>query len=298
MKIRRILVTTDFSEAARAAYSPARALADKHDADLELVHVVESLIPAMGRYSTLTAPAFHDELRELLQAESELPVFEGRRPTLHLLDGAPPHAAIEEFVLSEGVDLAIVASHGHTGLDHVLLGSVAERLIQHLPVPVLTVRTDGESAPTPPTEVVVPYDFSPCSRAVLPYVRALADAFETRFTFVYVAEPSNVATVEPGSGFVSSVLVGAVEEAERWARESFEKLVAELPDVRVNTLVLRGNPLREITRLSKEHSAKLILLSTHGHAGLTHVLLGSLAEKIARHAPCSVLTVRPDEPAD
>ena len=103
MKIRRILVTTDFSEAARAAYAPALALANKVDANLELVHVVESLVPAMGRYTTLTAPAFHDELRKLLQTESELPVFENRRPAVHLLDGMPPHVAVEELVRAEGI---------------------------------------------------------------------------------------------------------------------------------------------------------------------------------------------------
>lgn len=298
MKIQRILVTTDFSEAAHAAYPVAQALAEKLDATVELAHVVEPLIPAMGRYTTLTAPKYHDELRKHLEEESGHSAFTKGKPKTHLLDQAPPHVAVKKFVTEEGIDLVVVASHGHTGIEHALLGSVAERLIQHLPVPVLTVRTDDSRSPTPPAEVVVPYDFSPCSRAVLPYVRALAEEFESHFTFVYVAEPSNVATVEPGAGFVSSVLVGAVEEAERQATESFQKLVKELPDVRIDTVVRRGNPLPEIEHVVRENSAGLVLMSTHGHSGLTHLLLGSLAEKVARHAPCSLLTVRPLDSKD
>jgi nucleotide-binding universal stress UspA family protein len=149
------------------------------------------------------------------------------------------------------------------------------------------------TAPFRLKNILVPIDFSDCSKKALQYALPLARLHDAAITLLYVV---------PGAMYVSGEygpLNYASLEAEirRNGGKQLAKLAAEeVPRaLRADTLVRTGSPSVEIIELAKELAADLIVTSTHGRTGLKHVLLGSVAEHIVRHAPCPVLVVRERE---
>lgn len=141
-------------------------------------------------------------------------------------------------------------------------------------------------------KILVPIDFSDCSQKALQYALAFARQFNASLILLYVVE-ANYAGAEFGG--MDYILL------EKESRESGQKLLAELAQTvigdqaPVEILVRTGRPVMEITDLAKEKNVDLIIISTHGHTGLKHILLGSVSENVVRHAPCPVLTVRERE---
>ena len=172
-----------------------------------------------------------------------------------------------------------------------LLGSFAEKLLRTSPVPVWTIRRPGDF---PPARILVPYDFSSNAAVVLPAVTLLARQYDAEFSFVHVIEPRALLP-DPVTGEWSDPSSAEFGADAAKARELFDALRAEhLPGVRAEFETRRGHPCAEIVRSAEEHGADTILLATHGRAGIEHFLLGSVTEKVARHAAHSVLVLRPD----
>lgn len=142
--------------------------------------------------------------------------------------------------------------------------------------------------------VLVATDFSPCSGRALEYGCALAERFEAELHLLHVTEEFDAALITPGMGFPPP------EVFRRDVVERARGLLENLPAASwsAGKTVLRevryGSTFLEIVRYAKEREIDLIVLGTHGRGGLMHVLLGSVAEKVVRKAPCPVLTVRPD----
>jgi nucleotide-binding universal stress UspA family protein len=136
-----ILVPTDGSDGAAAAAAHAVDLAKIHGATVHALYVVDV------RMSPISANMDHDEVIELVDES-------GDRPTAAVLDraeraGVPtveairlgvPHRIIREYAEGEGIDLVVMGTHGRTGIEHALVGSVTERVVRTLDVPVLTIR--------------------------------------------------------------------------------------------------------------------------------------------------------------
>jgi universal stress protein A len=149
-KIKRILVPTDFSELSIAAVEYAKTFARRFRARVYLVHVVES-VPIL--YSeNLTVPfdiLSHDARKSATKKLKELAKRKFKAtPRLKLLvrEGHLPSELIM-VVQDEQIDLIVMATHGRTGLPHTLIGSVAEDIVRHSPVPVLTVRPEPMRQP-------------------------------------------------------------------------------------------------------------------------------------------------------
>jgi nucleotide-binding universal stress UspA family protein len=139
-------------------------------------------------------------------------------------------------------------------------------------------------------EILVPIDFSECSRKALQYAVPLARQFGSRLQLVHVLPVHYFVGSEFGP---VDVPVPEQELRENSARAldrlCREEIGAAVP---VITRVCRGQPVHEIVELARREGVDLILLSTHGHTGFKHVLLGSVAENVVRYAPCPVLVVR------
>jgi nucleotide-binding universal stress UspA family protein len=146
MTIRRILVPVDYSEGSQAALAYAATLAQELGASLDVVHVWDR--PAYVSDSVLVGPSGEKRpLTELIRenAEAEMKTFIARAHLpaeaaleTRLLSGNPAGRVLEELALGNH-ELLVVGTHGRTGLRHLLLGSVAEKLVRLAPVPVLTV---------------------------------------------------------------------------------------------------------------------------------------------------------------
>ncbi len=150
MKIRSVLLPTDFSECAGYALSYATSLAREAGARLICVHVVEPVVPAVG-YTGITEPLPMAEISEQLEdsAERELPKIAGCEECEGIeVEEAIVHGeAASEIVRvasERGVDLIVIASHGRTGLGRILFGSTAESVVRHARCPVLVVKPPAE----------------------------------------------------------------------------------------------------------------------------------------------------------
>jgi nucleotide-binding universal stress UspA family protein len=138
---RRILVTTDFSEASKKAFPYAVALARKFEASLILVHVVPSHLPAEISHMGMVL----EEKEMLSKAQEYLPGFQQAELDPHLrvetavLHGGPAHEICTTAEI-QGADLIVISTHGHTGLKRFALGSVTENVVRHAQCPVLVVR--------------------------------------------------------------------------------------------------------------------------------------------------------------
>ena len=143
--------------------------------------------------------------------------------------------------------------------------------------------------------ILVPIDFSAHSKNALKYAIPLAGQFRASLHLVYVVEP----TIYPADlGFGQVVLPGVEDELRHKGAEELEGLIEREIGKRVKaTYVVRtGSPHHEILLESQEKGVDMIVVATHGHSGVEHILFGSTADRIVRHATCPVLTVRPQAP--
>ncbi|HEY4612305.1 MAG TPA: universal stress protein [Bacteroidota bacterium] len=142
--------------------------------------------------------------------------------------------------------------------------------------------------------ILVPVDFSAHSKNALKYAIPFARQFRASIELLYVVEP----TVYPADFSFGQVGFPNVEEEMRKrASEEFDRLIDEEIDGRVKAAktIRTGRPFYEINRFAKEQKIDLIVIATHGHTGMEHILFGSTAEKVVRSAPCPVLVVRSGE---
>jgi len=143
-------------------------------------------------------------------------------------------------------------------------------------------------------KILYPTDFSEYSLAALPYAVDLAGQNDAELFCLHVVEMPKEQYLTGEYMVPLEVPHVSVDKVLRTARSRLEKFVAEnLHDIgKVTSRVLEGVPFIEIIRYAREQSIDLIVIGTHGHSALAAMLLGSVAEKVVRKAPCPVLTVR------
>jgi nucleotide-binding universal stress UspA family protein len=164
-----------------------------------------------------------------------------------------------------------------------------------------TARTQGRRRPGKKSRqrstlgirsILVPIDFSIHSKNALKYAIPIAEKFRASLHLVYVVEP----TIYPADlGFGQVVLPGVEDELREKGAEELETLIRREIGKRVaaSSAVRTGNPHQEILREAEERSVDMIVVATHGHSGVEHMLFGSTADRIVRNAHCPVMTIRP-----
>ena len=143
--------------------------------------------------------------------------------------------------------------------------------------------------------ILVPTDFSKFSQNALSYAIALADKFGAELYLLHVVQ--NLGVMIPDMVNVVPPIMPSNEQMTSAVREALGKVIKDnkLERFKTKPEVRLGTPFYEIIQFAKETDADLIVMGTHGHSGLAHVLLGSVTEKVVRKAPCPVLTVRDPE---
>jgi universal stress protein A len=142
--------------------------------------------------------------------------------------------------------------------------------------------------------ILVPVDFSAQSIKALHYALSFAEQYGARLIVLNVVEPA----VYPSElGYIPNEIEALHENVIRNAKECLQELVSSRlpPQIAADHVVRIGSPYQEITAAASEQDTDLIVIATHGYTGLKHVFLGSTAERVLRHAPCPVLTVRERE---
>ena len=144
--------------------------------------------------------------------------------------------------------------------------------------------------------ILVPTDFSEGSLQALDYAIDFAKPMRAKLTIVFVLEPIQFAS--PGDLYAPSAnLAMLLVEQRQAAQEGLARLQRDLKKRRIDagTILKEGLAYDEILTAAAESRADLIIMATHGRTGVAHLFLGSVAEKVVRHSPCPVLTVRSRE---
>jgi len=143
--------------------------------------------------------------------------------------------------------------------------------------------------------ILVPTDFSKHSHNALMYGAAFAEKFGAELYLLHVVQ--NLAVFIPDAVTVTPPITPPMEEMTAAVRAALDRLVREnnFQHLTVHTEVREGTPFYEIIQFARESDVDLIVMGTHGHTGLAHVLMGSVTEKVVRKASCPVLSVRHPE---
>lgn len=289
--MRHILLATDFSENAEAALERAVAIALHHGARLSLVH---SMVPLASPAGFVPAPeatlhTYREAAQERLSALQRRLSERLAEVDAHLVFGTP-HRAILEAADRLGPDLVVLGTRGLSGLSHLLLGSTAERVIQHATLPVLTVPPLAANHHRPIERLLVPTDFSTDAEQALDAARLLLS--EKTPVQVVLLNVYYSPIIYTAYGSVPTT-TDYLEDFRGESAEALDKLAATLAGKgrEIQTMTREGTPSQVILEVAAELRVDLVAMGTRGRGGLSHLLLGSTAERVVRHAPCPVLTV-------
>lgn len=284
---RRILVPTDGSDAATTAEAQAIAMARRFDADLHAIHVREAgeLPPGVeDEGATEAARLWREALATLAERADSAGVDVTTRVVEH---GGPTHKGIVADAREHDADCIVMGTHGRTGVDRFVLGSVAERTLREAQVPVLTVHPDTPVGAAFES-VLVPTDGSDSARAAGTTAVDLARATDATLRVLSVVDLGAVWGDDAGT---------ILDAVEKGARRAVDEVAdeAEAAGVPVETAVLTGSPVRAILEHADDEGVDCIVVGTHGRTGLDRVLLGSVAERVVRLADVPVLGVKANE---
>jgi nucleotide-binding universal stress UspA family protein len=308
ISIKHVLCPVDFSEFSRHALGRAIAVARGYGADVTVLHVrpVPSAVPALP-YGPEGPGPFGFEPVDRARALAELSRFVGSehpagvRVDYEAAESPAVHKEILQQTSRISADLVVMGTHGRSGFDHLLLGSVAEKTLRTSRVPVLVIpphTRDVVPAPDEPfRSVLCALDFSPDSARAFEYAASLARHGAGRLTLLHVVEPMPVG-YDPMVGPPFDI-AGYELRMEESARAQLQKLAPDrlAAGCEVDTVLTRGKAYKEILRVAAERQADLIVVGVHGRNAFDRLVFGSTTEHIIRRARCPVLSVpAPDRP--
>lgn len=288
MPFKKILCATDFSAGSERALRTAAHLASESGGELTILHVWH--LPGVALSADAFAPPLYPAISEaaaaeLVHAEEHARLAGAPHVTSRLANGMA-WREITDLLGLQGFDLCVVGTHGRTGLGRVLLGSVAEKVVRHAPCSVLTVR---EAEPQAFRTVLCPVDFSESSRFAMLTAAAVAVSGGLGITLLHVIEPPVMYSGRPLDTPYMQVLESqAREELARW-----EQALRTLTEVDVRTSIRIGTAgASVIDELDERPAIDLVVMGSEGRTGLSRLVLGSVAEKVVRHARSPVLVAR------
>jgi nucleotide-binding universal stress UspA family protein len=291
ISLKNILYLTDFSEPSEAALPFVSAIARGYGAKIHALHV---FMPAPYVYTTpaLTIAAIEAQEESarasMIRVESSLA---GLSHETIVERGIGIWPAVEQAIKEQAIDLVVLGTHGRTGAEKFLLGSVAEEIFRRSPVPVLTIGPGvrgGTHSGGRFHRVVFATDFTADSVAAAPYALSLAQEDQARLVLLHVMRKP-----APRNG-------GEERQFELSVAETIQQLYDTLPkDAEVNgppeVAVEYGEPAERIVEAARQRHADLIVLGVRGaegHLGAATHLERATAHRVVAHAGCPVLTVR------
>ncbi len=296
----KILFPTDFSGYSNGVLDHALAWAGKFDADVHMVHVVtvhnfDPFNPDLG----FPEIGMDLDLHETAQQQMDKIIGGGGEEgdvtvTRETRTGFSQWSEIVNAALEQHADLIVMATHGRKGLQHLFLGSTAEKVLEHAPCPVLLLRPDRDEMLPPPGEVesiLFPTDFSDESSQAVSLALEMVVEFGAKLHLFHSVE-QDVPPPYYAAGITSIFELN--DTVLDMSREQMAKLV---PDDLAGTIehdfvVREGHSAQQIITFAREAAVDLIVMATHGYSGLEQALLGSTTDRVIRNTPCPVLVVK------
>lgn len=305
IEIRRILCPIDFSDYSRRALDHAVAIARWYDSSVTVLHVfsaapVAAYAPgAPGFQSIVLTKEDRDQLLAGIQRFIDEEAAPGLSITPMLREGSSAPEILHEAERLPA-DLLVMGTHGRSGFERLLLGSITEKVLHKAPCPVLTVpRGASDAVPAAPVfkRILCPVDFSPASIRALDYALSLAKEADAHLTVLHVLSPELEASAEATEAMAGYEGL-SLREYRRVREERLRQKLNETvpPDAAeyctVETMIAHGKAGPDILRIAGDMQAELIVLGVEGRGRLDLAFFGSTSQHVVRHADCPVLTMR------
>jgi nucleotide-binding universal stress UspA family protein len=297
---RSILVPLDGSRFSEHALPLVAAIAGRSAGALEVVQVHPPSVVGEG-ITHVGAPdteVWREEKTYLDGAVEKLEATTGVRATARVLDG-PVAETLQEYILGRGTDLVVMTTHGRGPLSRFWLGSIADALVHRLPIPLLLVRPQTAlpaAAPKPHLQhLLIALDGSRGAEEILPPAVELGRLMGAHFTLLRVVPPPPVLGVELTGYATGGIDLVLLEKLQNEARAYLARTADGLrrQGLAVQTRVVAGPHVPSaILDEADVGGCDLIALETHGRRGLSRLFLGSVADKVVRGSPASVLVHR------
>ena len=300
MKIhfQRILCATDLSDFSNSAVMQAIGMASEFGATLTICHVID--LPMVSMHGA--AFVYPDDQIEEMKTGA-LEQIHGLVKDLQLqweavVETGPVSTTLCRLAVERQADLAIVSTHGRTGLKRLFLGSVTERLLRTIACPLLVVTAPDKTTPQQPRfkgfgfkQILVGCDFSADSGRAVEYGFSLAQEFQAAIHLVHVVESyiypetvlPTVVNIEADSQVVNSCETRMMAMVPEGARDWCE----------VHIACENGRPFQALKAYADAHQVDLIVLGVRGHSLVETMLLGSTTDRVIRGVSCPVLSVCP-----
>lgn len=283
---RRLLVATDFSAGADCAADAAIALAARLQAEIEWLHVCgepgDALTPSGNALVTQALDRAHREAREGLEVLQERARAHAVKSRIHLESGRPP-VEVARCADETGSDWVVVGTHGRSGIQSWLIGNVAEKIARTSPVSVLCVRSGWPGT----TGGTIVYGEDLASDDDRQAAIDLARLLEAQLVAVHGVELPAAVMADTSFSPPPALLESTVKES----RERLDELKQSYGPG-AETVVALGSASAALCNQARRRSAVLIVTGTAARSGVERWMLGSVAEKTLRHAPCSVLILK------
>src|ERR1700761_675841 len=286
IRFKTILIPTDFSLQSQAAAELATSLAHRFDSELLFLHVVAPITYSPGvevASDSLMESAAEDARRQMDECVASCPDWQELRHQ-QLVEYGPLIDAVNRTVAKHKVDLIVCGSHGVSGLERIVLGSMAEMILRHASCPVLVVGPKCHQRQFEGSTIVLSTSLGPESYRPAQYAVALAEEMNARLTLVHLAKevPENLSEPVVRHRLCSDARALLPEDAENWCR--------------IKTQIIFDDDVDSIVSLAAREHARLIVMGVHERGPLARTLAGHFSDgavaKVIRGAHCPVLAVR------
>ena len=323
IELKKILVPTDFSKGAEVAYPIAQNIADTFGGVIDFIHIIPTIKYFNESLKRLGVPLdMNKDIYPQIIDESELKISKAMNQYLkeknkgkHIIKvERRPAEAIANYAKSNGYDLIIMGSKGKHE-SSLIRGGTTERVIRKSKVPVFSL--DNRFDKNNVKNVVLTTDSSELSLAAFPLALSIADVFGADLTLFHVIELYGTISEEiprnPVKGEAVSIYEGIIDRINSYlAKRGLDHIHVQRTGVTFEdeVTITEGDKSRKVqlfTKIEKgisahyeieayaSESADLLVMATHGHSGLAHLILGSTAEKVAQYVKKPVITIRPEE---
>ncbi|MGH9258021.1 MAG: universal stress protein [Vicinamibacterales bacterium] len=299
IELKRILCPVDFSECSRHALRHAAAMAQWYESAITVLYV-HPVVPVAA--AAPGAPAFPPfvvtpaDREKLLASMRSFAVDEAGSAVsidFEVVEG-PVTPEILDRARTLQSDLIVMGTHGRSGFERLMLGSVTEKVLRKASCPVLSVPPRAHDAPSPPRvkKILCAVDFSECSMNALRFAMSLAQEADAHLAVLHVLElPADAHERLPHLSPGVREYIAAMEDDHR------QRLQTVVPDTvraycSVETMMVPGKPYREILRVAAEQQSDLIVIGVHGRGVADLLFFGSTTQHVVRRATCPVLTLR------
>ena len=281
--IKKVMVPVDFSEASKKGVNYGLSLALEFEARLVLANIV--------RYDSLAYLTAKAHLLDLIPAE-----LRERLDFELIVKSGDIRQELLGIVEEKEIDLVVMGSRGRSHVQRLLLGSVTERMLRKLHVPILTVshlepeRELHKPGPVPLKKLLYATDLADGSEAGLEFSIRLARGLNAHLTVVHVVQPLDAAMYGIET---AGYLPDYATEARAQASERLNRLVALVSDgsVPITTVLADGVAYERIHALAAGQNADLVVINLQGKGRLDRALLGTTAERVIRTATVPVLAL-------